>query len=568
MIGRVPGMAKKNRGTRPAEPRPGKSRKEQKLSRRKLAAIVIVICGVALLAAILSFDSLPSGIGDNAEFVILARSLAQGQGFRYINHPDLRPATKYPPGFPAFLAGWSWIFGDSVKSMKINVLLCFVAAAGMTFLLGRRLIGDHLAALAALTVAISSSVIEYSHQVLSDVPYMLFSLVALYLLISGARGSRTAALGLALCIWAYFTRTAGASLVVASAVLLLLRSRRREAVILICAFALVSGLWTVRNYTVAGEGSRYLNVLLSANPYDPDQGTVTLGGLAGRVWTNGTAYLGGLLPTIILPTLIKPIRQFGEIATTSLMSVLVIVIAVFGAVALRKKSLLISLYIVLYMLIYLGWPEVWRSERFMIPMAPLLAIYLFAGIRWLLGFFGTRGVAVTAICALLALSNVFALHRFIGRTKGYPPGWMRYFDAAEWIGRNSEKDAIVLCRKPFLFYLFSNRRTIAYPFTRDQAAMREYLLEASPDYIVLEKLSGGTSATDVYLIPVLHNMSDYLEDAYFTVEPVTAVYRFRPPEGRGGPMPAGPAGEAGAPGDDSATGEGGATDGSEAGGGR
>jgi len=525
-------MAKETKGARPAEPRPGQTRSEQKISRRKLAVILIVICAIALLAGILSFDSLPSGIGDNAEFVILARALAQGQGFRYINHPELKPATKYPPGFPAFLAGWSLIFGDSVKSMKINVLLCFIVAAGFTFLLGRRLIGDQLAALAAFTIAISSSVIEYSHQVLSDVPYMLFSLLALYLVMTGARGSRMAVAGLVLCIWAYFARTAGASLVLASAIFLLLKSRRREAVILIGGFVVVSGLWAIRNYTVGGESSRYLNVLLSANPYDPDQGMITFPGLITRAWVNGTSYLGSLLSTIVLPTLVRPTRDFGEIAMTSLISVLIIVIAVFGAIALRKKALLISLYIVLYIMIYLGWPEVWRSERFMIPMAPLLAVYLFAGIRWLLGFFGVKGIVVTAICALLALTNVVSLHRFANRTRGYPAGWTRYFDAAQWIGRNSDEDAIVLCRKPFLFYLFSNRRTIAYPFTRDQAAMREYLLEASPDYIVLEKLAPGQSATDVYLIPVLHGMTSYLEEAHFTEDPVTAVYRFEVPTGK------------------------------------
>ncbi len=153
-------MAKKTKGGKSGEPGPGQVRSRQKISRRRIAVILIVICGTALLAGIVSFDDRPSGIGDNAEFVILARSLAQGQGFRYINHPELRPATKYPPGFPAFLAGWSFIFGDSVKSMKINVLLCFVAAAGLTFLLGRRLLGDHLAALAAFMIDISSSVID------------------------------------------------------------------------------------------------------------------------------------------------------------------------------------------------------------------------------------------------------------------------------------------------------------------------------------------------------------------------------------------------------------------------
>ncbi len=527
-------MANKIKGTRSKRPEsrgPGPIASKENISRRRLAVILVAICGIALLAGILSFDDLPSAIGDNAEFVILTRALAEGQGFRYINHPELRPATKYPPGFPAFLAGWSFVFGDSVTSMKINVLLCFVAAAGFTFLLARRLVGDHLAAIAAFTIAISSSVLEYSHQVLSDVPYMLFSLLAIYLVLTGPKGSRTALAGLVLCIWAYFARTVGASLVFASVVFLLLKSRRKEAVILICGFLAVSGLWAIRNYTAAGEGSRYLKVLFSANPYDPDQGMITFSGLISRVWINGTAYLGSMMPTNILPTLVRPARDFGEIAMTSLMSVLIIVIAVFGAIALRKKALLISLYIVFYMMIYLGWPEVWRSERFMIPLAPLLAIYLYAGLRWLLGFFGARGLAVTVICGLLALTNLVSLYRYIGRTKGYPAGWVRYFDAAKWIDGNSDEDAVVLCRKPFLFYLYSNRKTIAYPFTRDKNAMREYLLEARPDYIVLEKLSSGTSATDVYLIPVLHEMTDHLREAHFTEEPVTAVYRFTVPRG-------------------------------------
>jgi hypothetical protein len=95
-----------------------------------------------------------------------------------------------------------------------------------------------------------------------------------------------------------------------------------------------------------------------------------------------------------------------------------------------------------------------------------------------------------------------------------------------WVRDNTPEDALVLSRKPFLFYVFSRRKTIAYPFTLDQQMMREYLLEAKPDYIVLEDFGGGVSTTEVYLVPVLQEMLPYLEHAYMTGEPVNTVLRF------------------------------------------
>jgi hypothetical protein len=90
---------------------------------------------------------------------------------------------------------------------------------------------------------------------------------------------------------------------------------------------------------------------------------------------------------------------------------------------------------------------------------------------------------------------------------------------------------VVMCRKPFLYYLFSERRTIGYPFTRDRGAMRDYLLEARPDYIVLDDFGGGGSSTDVFVVPVLQEMTGYLSLAYETPEPVNKLLRFRPPGG-------------------------------------
>ncbi len=47
-----------------------------------------------LFLGIWTFDSKLSLSGDNTEFIILARSLAQAEGLVHINVPDPQPATK------------------------------------------------------------------------------------------------------------------------------------------------------------------------------------------------------------------------------------------------------------------------------------------------------------------------------------------------------------------------------------------------------------------------------------------------------------------------------------------
>jgi 4-amino-4-deoxy-L-arabinose transferase-like glycosyltransferase len=508
-------------------------REEKPLSRKWTGIILLSACAVSVLIGVLAFDRLPSTIGDNAEFMILARSIASGNGFRYINHPDNRPATKDPVGFPAMLAGWIKIFGASVVSMKVCVLVCYVVTAGLTFLLGKRLIGWSYAMLASLMVALSATTAEYYHQVLSDIPYMMFSLVAIYLLVSGYRRRSYLVAGLAVCIWAFVVRSAGASLVFAACVFLFLRGRKREAVAALGITALIAVLWSLRNYSMTGEGSRYMQVLLSANPYDPDQGRLTLAGLVHRGLMNAGGYLGGLLPVTLLPTLIRPVPPGGAGGLNILVSLLVMILVLIGGYDLRRRGLLVNIYLLAYFAVYLVWPEVWKSERFMVPIAPLAAIYLIRGLRTVLGYFDAKKSVILTACALLVATDLVSVSSYIGRDRGYPAGWARYLETAQWARANTDQAAVILCRKPFLYYLFSERKTIAYPFTRDKNAMRDYLYQSRPDYIVLDNFGPGVSQTEVYLVPVLEGMKEYLSLAYETAEPVNRLLRLRLPEGAG-----------------------------------
>src|ERR1051325_3241314 len=64
-----------------------------------LVGAAVLAVGVALV------DGLPVGVtNDDGMYVILAKSLATGHGYRWLNLPGAPAATHFPPGYPAMLA--------------------------------------------------------------------------------------------------------------------------------------------------------------------------------------------------------------------------------------------------------------------------------------------------------------------------------------------------------------------------------------------------------------------------------------------------------------------------------
>ena len=82
-------------------------------SRRGRLAVAALWGIAGFVAAAWCFEEKLSLSGDNTEFVILARSLAQGEGLHYVNDPDLKPATKYPFGFRLMLSPLGKLFLES-----------------------------------------------------------------------------------------------------------------------------------------------------------------------------------------------------------------------------------------------------------------------------------------------------------------------------------------------------------------------------------------------------------------------------------------------------------------------
>src|SRR6184192_2294375 len=60
---------------------------------------------IAIAAGLVAVNGLPvGGFFDDAFYVILAKSLATGHGYRNLNLPGAPFASHYPPGYPLFLS--------------------------------------------------------------------------------------------------------------------------------------------------------------------------------------------------------------------------------------------------------------------------------------------------------------------------------------------------------------------------------------------------------------------------------------------------------------------------------
>ena len=171
------------------------------------------LCG--LLMGILLFDANLSLTGDNAQFINLGRSLAEGYGLSETIEGEPIPHTKYPFGFPLLLAIIDILFPDNLIALKSLVVVLYAISIPLTYLLIRRFAPPPMALGTSALCLASPLLLDYSHQVMSEIPFLLFSFIALLLLHRAQKSNTLSTLALAIIaiIAAYYIRSAGIILI-------------------------------------------------------------------------------------------------------------------------------------------------------------------------------------------------------------------------------------------------------------------------------------------------------------------------------------------------------------------
>jgi hypothetical protein len=92
---------------------------------RKFVAAIIVFLGLIYL---LTLNPLLGTMGDNAKYIILAKSIVSGNGFRNLNFPGAPRETKYGFGYPVLIAPVVYFFPDNVIALKLVTVFFAILA--------------------------------------------------------------------------------------------------------------------------------------------------------------------------------------------------------------------------------------------------------------------------------------------------------------------------------------------------------------------------------------------------------------------------------------------------------
>jgi len=140
-------------------------------------------------------------------------------------------------------------------------------------------------------------------------------------------------------------------------------------------------------------------------------------------------------------------------------------------------------------------------------------------LRKLAGFkFITATLAVSA-AALVCSSLIWHVQRNVIRERQEPyyylisDGWGEYRDTAEWLKNHAPEDSLVICRKPYLMRLWTDRWTSRYTVTTNRERLLGNLLGKEKGLVVLDSFK-WTRTTSTYLKPVIEANQPNFEEVF------------------------------------------------------
>lgn len=474
-------------------------------TRRRVFATTAALVLLHVFLALLVFNPAPHPGGDNAVYLALARSLLSRGEYLSLYEPATPPHTQYPPVFPGILALGLLAGLRPWVGLKLTIVCFSTAAVALSYLWLLRRRRPGLALGVALLLAIAPGVLDLSHWVLSDVPFWAFVMLALWGFERlGPSEHRRFGIAVAATVLACFTRIAGLPLALAAFGWLGLRRRWRQIAVFAAILLPLGFLWWLRAH--AHGGSEYGQVFWLVEPYRPALGRVGPMDLLGRIVDNGHEYLKRHLPYLLF-------AREGRLAAT--LGVGIAALAMIGWVRRIRRPGVAELFLPLYMGMLLLWPAVWSSERFLLPVLPLILAYagdaFGRGLRWagLRTLLPAGAVAVLALL-LVAAPGLYASVRTGARCqREYREGrpyaclaqrWRDFLALAGWARRELPAGSVVISRKPALFYLYSGLRGRMFPLGADPAGFLRAAEGVGARYVVMDPTE---LLQELYLTPVV-----------------------------------------------------------------
>ena len=442
-----------------------------------IAALIALAVGIAVI------DQYPVGVvHDDGMYMILAKSLATGHGYRYINLPGEPHATHFPPGYPLLLS-LLWRIGPEFPANVVffkmfNALCLGAAAAGLTVFARRRLdLSAPAACLTAIAGCASIPILVLSNLVMSETLFLAL-LVPLLLYAESCLGAddtspRQAVALAVLGGLLMLVRSHAIALVGAIGLVLLLRRRFRALAIYAVVAVLVALPWHFWQSVYAGsvpapmrgDYESYGGWFLNGSPAHSVLFILrTIAKQAQVIYAMLLVFATSGIPT-------RALRHFGTIVTIALM--------VAGLFSMRRRAPVTALFICGFLGIIFVWP--FTPARFVWAVWPLLVVLFAAGVAYVASVIlrpsravhGPRDpvLSVRSVSGLVAAAGIVVtlIGYSVYNTRGYTGHWWSSIAREQsaivgpmvvWVARNTAPTDVISSNSEVMVYLYTGRPTV------------------------------------------------------------------------------------------------------------
>jgi len=489
---------------------------------------------LAIIAVILGYFCVVSPYWDMSPdscLYVLAGKALHETGRYEVNG---NPVTVVPFVFSGMIAAVFMVFGESYfvlnVLMKVLVLLFLVATF---FLLRQWKLSVAWSLVVTLLTASSIHLIEESARILPDIPYALWSVLAVLSFGSYMQKKSSASYYLAVGLIAvsYFTRTIGLTLIAAALVCLFAefirsegQARRKSRNRLFTAVIIFVGLavaWEARNVLSGRRCFHYFRAFLEKEPWIPVY--ATFGQIIMRTVKMFVPYklmpFFAVLGNRTVQDVFLNVRWLGGLFFYG------IVFCLFWAGVMydiAKRNRFRGLYILFYLIIF-GLMNMKGGTRYLVPILPFIFAY---PVFFVKEMFQSKRILMkkhwffkAAVAVGIALYMLPVPARFVGTIRSShrptfaesPILWRCNRDEQElalWLKKNTDASVACLSDKSLVHGTISERRFHTFPFTKKRNRILRTVRRLNIDYLLVDYKS---SKVKRFLMPVIRRHEDVFE---------------------------------------------------------
>lgn len=355
----------------------------------------------------------------------------------------------YPSGFPILLAPIYSLLGLNLWAMKIYCLLFFVGSLPLIYLIFRSIEQDSYKALViTLLVAFNYHFIRFSDHVLSDLPFLFFSLWSFYQIQQQRFKTPIQAISLGfLLFFTYNIRDIGIALLPCLAIVQwqTYQQKKGKLLSLLLPYVCFILLGIMHAVLLPSVGNKHIHFLTETS---------------FQTILNNGYYYWLLLGNYFM--VFRGIPFFIQALVAGLFSIVISI----GFLKTIKQQSPINFYVAFIMGVYLIWVS-FQGMRFLFPIIPFLLFYLIRGISTLFSSQKTQQI----IWIGLLLSS-FAQSTYISAyywkkdsNEAHSVELQRIY---QFIQKELPKDALIVFQKPRALRLFSHRNAVQKPIKAAQ----------------------------------------------------------------------------------------------------